>query len=229
MDTIITFLEQYWGYTVCGGISLGTIITTIIVLIKTVLKDKHKDTLLDDAVNHANSLCDELNKHNENYEKEREELKNFITTQQLEFSNIIVNVQDSANRKINALQAALTKKQNDLITQQKGIAAKEEYFAQVQATTFQAISYLVLASKLPTEDKVVLQEKFNKLATHDASKYKQISVDNFTANFTDITDIKFSNLPDHLDDSDSSIDASVSIQNTIEETKSLLDKYTKEG
>lgn len=225
MDNIITFLEQYWGYTLFGGISLGTIVSTTIVLIKTVLKDKHKDTLIDNAVSHANNLCDELNKRNENYEKEREELRDFIATQQTEFSNVLLSVQEYANKKINTLQESLTRKQNELITQQNEMVAKEQYFEQVQATTFQAISYLVLASKLPTDDKIVLQEKFNKLSKAPIGEYKQL-VTNDTSAYTDTINVNFSNLPEHTA---IETNADTVVQDTIKETQSLLDKYTKEG
>ena len=33
METIINFLEQYWGYTLFGGVSLGTMITFVITQI----------------------------------------------------------------------------------------------------------------------------------------------------------------------------------------------------
>jgi hypothetical protein len=227
MDTIITFLEQYWGYTIFGGVSLGTIITTIIVLIKTVLKDKHKDTLIDDALAHANRLCDELNSRNENYEKEKEELHNFIATQQTELSNIVVKVQESANKKINALEDALTKKQNELIIQQNNMVEKEKYFEQVQATTFQAISYLVLASKLPTEDKLVLQDKFNSLAKTHAGEYKQLLTNTLAETFTDTTNIEVSNIP--VNNTIVSSEPDILVQESIKETQSLLDKYMKEG
>ena len=37
MNDIINFLEQYWGYTIFGGVTLGAVITNIIVIIKTII------------------------------------------------------------------------------------------------------------------------------------------------------------------------------------------------
>ena len=43
MEEIINFLEQYWGYTLFGGASLGTMVTFVITQIKSLIKDKNKN------------------------------------------------------------------------------------------------------------------------------------------------------------------------------------------
>lgn len=101
-------------------------------------------------------------------------------------------------------------------TQQKEIAEKEEYFEKVLAATFQAISYLVIASKLPTEDKIALQEKFTSILNTKASEYKETLKDELQA-LKDETEAKI--IPDMTE----------TITNTVSEAKSLLDKYMKEG
>jgi len=112
MDTIIQFLEKYWGYTLVGGMSLGTLVTFAWVQIKVLLGDKKKGFLVESL----------MSKLDEQIEK----------NQSLETTNV-----------------ALVK--------------QSESFQEVQAVTFKAISYLVLASKLPIEEKLALQEDFSKL------------------------------------------------------------------
>ena len=116
METIINFFEQYWGVTIFGSITVGTLITFIVVQAKSIISNKFKGTQLDTATIKLDQLCNELN----NKSKENEHLQNKMNEQ-------------------------------------------SQYFEQVQAATFQAISYLVVASKLPTEDKLALQEKFTNL------------------------------------------------------------------
>ena len=54
-------------------------------------------------------------------------------------------------------------KNKNLETTNVTLVKQSESFQEVQAVTFKAISYLVLASKLPTEEKLALQEDFSKL------------------------------------------------------------------
>ena len=180
MEQIISFLEEYWGYTLVGGISFGTIITFIITQIKVLIKDKNKNKAVDTIVSTADNLVAELNAREERRNAEIKQLSETVTTQQAE------------------------------------IKAKEEYLEKVLSTTFQAISYLVIASKLPTEDKIILQEKFTTLLQNKATEYKEVLTDEVTAIKTEVEQ---KIVPD----------ASATITETIEETKSLLDKYTKEN
>lgn len=176
MDTIIEFLEQYWGVSLFGGVSLGTIITFTVTQIKIILKEKSKSKNLDCALELATNLCTELDNRNKDNE--------------LKLANM----------------AAENKKM------QNEIAEREAYFEKVQAATFQAISYLVIASKLPTEDKIALQEKFSNLTKTKVSEYKEVVEKH-------VNDVEEGIIPDMKE----------TINDTVEETKSLLDKYTKEG
>lgn len=112
MDAIIQFLEKYWGYTLVGGMSLGTLVTFSWVQIKVLLGNKKKGFLVESL----------MSKLDEQIEK---------------------------NKSLETTNVALVK--------------QSESFQEVQAVTFKAISYLVLASKLPTEEKLALQEDFSKL------------------------------------------------------------------
>lgn len=112
MDAIIQFLEKYWGYTLVGGMSLGTLVTFSWVQIKVLLGNKKKGFLVESL----------MSKLDEQIEKNKS----------LETTNV-------------------------------ALVNQSESFQEVQAVTFKAISYLVLASKLPTEEKLALQEDFSKL------------------------------------------------------------------
>ena len=173
MDAIINFLEQYWGYTLFGGISLGTIATFTITQVKLLLKDKVKNKNLEDSLNAVTKLCEELETRTKAKEEENTKL-------------------------------------------QVELKAKNEYFEKVQAATFQAISYLVIASKLPTEDKIALQEKFTALVKNKAVEYTETISDEVNALKNEITETI---IPDAI----------TTVEDTVAETKSLLDRYTQEG
>lgn len=168
METIINFFEQYWGATLFGSVSIGTLATFIVVQIKDIISNKAKGTHLESAVNKVDELCTELNKR----EEENKQLQNQLTEQQ-------------------------------------------QYFEQVQAATFQAISYLVVASKLPTEDKVALQSKFTNLVQTKKAEYKELIKDEVDSIKTKVNE---QILPD----------AKESVETTVNEAKSLLDKYMAE-
>lgn len=116
MEAIIAWLEANWGVTLFGTVSLGTVITTVIILVKNYIVSKLQGTKLDGILTKFNEVTKELE----------------------------------------ASRAHSNELQNQLVV-------KEEYNSKVQAATFKAISYIVAASKLPTEEKIVLQQDFAKL------------------------------------------------------------------
>lgn len=69
MNDIINFLEQYWGYTIFGGVTLGAVITNIIVTIKIILTNKIKNKQSTEVINSANALQGIIDKQREDYEK----------------------------------------------------------------------------------------------------------------------------------------------------------------
>lgn len=180
MDNIINFLEQYWGVTLFGGVSIGTLVTFTVTQIKVILKEKVKSKNLDNAINTVDQLCAELDKRTKEAEARNEQLVKEI------------------NNKTNE------------------IAEKEAYFEKVQAATFQAISYLIIASKLPTEDKIAIQEKFTQIMSTKVTEYTTIVKDEVQALRNEVTE---KIIPD----------AKETVEEAINETKSLLDKYTHEG
>lgn len=176
METIINFLEQYWGYTLFGGVSLGAIVTFTITQIKVILKEKLKSKELGEAIETIKNLYTELDRRTN------------------ESNNTVKQLNDD-KRKMN-----------------EELVAKNEYFEKVQAATFQAISYLVIASKLPTEDKIALQSKFSDLVKNKTVEYTNVLKEDL------VEAVKDNIIPDAVD----------TVKQSVEETKSLLDKYTKE-
>lgn len=113
MEQIITFLEQYWGLTIFGGLSLGTIATFVFVQIKSLIGARNKNVIIDTLM---------------------------------------------------AKMEALIVSNNALQEEHSIVVARNEYLERVQATTFKAISYLTMSSKLPVEDKLIIQTDINKLS-----------------------------------------------------------------
>jgi hypothetical protein len=116
MEQVIQFLEEYWGVSIAGGVTVGTLVTFIVVQIKAILQS------------------------------------NLLRTQSTsQLSNSAQLVKDIAQK-----YSALEKRHQEL-------EAKDRYLEQVNLATFKALSYIVIASKLPIEDKLSLQEEFTKL------------------------------------------------------------------
>lgn len=160
MDKIIGFLENYWGYTLVGTVTLGTVIANIGTLLKMYFQNKRKNKE-HDAV---------IDKHNAIAEKYK----------------------------------ALEVKYNEQVQ-------RNEYMNRVIATVFKAISYITMASKLPTEDKIALQEDFTKLGkavkANIASKVKENTgavIESVIETVDDVVDI---------------------VKDTVSQTDGLLTKY----
>jgi len=119
MEQIIQFLEEYWGVSIAGGITFGTIITFIVVQIKTLLMNSLRNTQIGDVLFQANQVVN--------------------TFQQLE-------------------------------QRHKALETEVKYTEQVNLATFKAIAYIVMASKLPIEEKLAIQKEFEKLIKPTASE-----------------------------------------------------------
>ena len=88
MEQLINFMEQYWGVTVVGGITVGTIFTFIIVQVRFMLKDKKKNVIITTLLTAAENVIgvnhqDELEKqkliaHNEYMQKSQALLFKYI-------------------------------------------------------------------------------------------------------------------------------------------------------
>lgn len=187
MQTIIDFLEQYWGVTVVGGVTIGTLVTFIIMQVKSLLEGKSLKSGYSTALNIITDITERLNI----VEAERKILEQ-------ERLNLI-----SANNETENKHRAELK-------------ARGDYYAKVQATTFQAISYLVLASKLPNEDKIALQKEFLELGKATIEEVKTTAVDVVKEVIND-TSIEEDVVPE----------VKTIVDDTVTKTQTLLDKYTK--
>lgn len=116
MEQVIQFLEEYWGVSIAGGVTVGTLLTFIVVQVRSILQ--------------FNAL----------------RLQN--TNQASNSSQLVKDIA----QKYNALEA-----------RHQALEAKDHYLEQVNVATFKALSYIVIASKLPMEDKLALQAEFTKL------------------------------------------------------------------
>lgn len=101
IDQIIDFLEQYWGYSIVGGVTVGTIITFIITQIKSLVSSSTFKRLTNNVVgslkeqyNEAIKLLDVL--------KEKEAEKSALYDELMK----VRNEQQKANEYYNQVQAA---------------------------------------------------------------------------------------------------------------------------
>jgi hypothetical protein len=114
MEQIIQFLEEYWGVSVAGGLTVGTLVTFIVVQVKSIILNNAKNAEVTQAIKTFNQL---------------------------------------------------TEKYNQLEQRYIALEEKHQYLEQVNLATFKALSFIVVASKLPSEDKIALQTEFAKLTT----------------------------------------------------------------
>jgi uncharacterized protein YueI len=122
MEGLINFLEENWGVTIVGGITVGSLIMFSISAIKMFLRDKIRNREVNAVVSDVLTKAE----------------------------NAVISVTDRYNK---------TEKEN------RRLRAENEYLQRVVTSTFKAISYLTMASKLPTEEKIVLQSEFTALLT----------------------------------------------------------------
>jgi hypothetical protein len=117
MEQVIQFLEEYWGVSIAGGVTVGTLVTFIVVQVKAILQSNLLRTQSNTQLTNSTELVKEI-----------------------------------------------AAKYSSLEQRHKELEAKDRYLEQVNVATFKALSYIVIASKLPIEDKIALQEEFSKLS-----------------------------------------------------------------
>lgn len=167
MEAILNFFEQYWGYTLFGGVTVGSLVAFAIAafkLISTVVKQK-KEAKEKDA----------------------------------EHQSVVKTLVAQINEQ-KALYGEAIKKQ----------IQDAQYTAKVQAVTFEALSYLIMASKLSTEDKLTLTQKFSTLTNttpEDVENAYEVANEKVQEKVKEAEDIK--NV----------------VVATVDKAKSLLDKY----
>jgi citrate synthase len=132
------FFEQYWGYTLIGGVTLGTLITNVVVFIKLLITNKLKNTESDDVLTKASELQDKLAEKDKQYAESLAKMEQHQT----EYFKELERKQKEYNNKLSI---------NELKSQQ------------VQAVLFTAVSYLIMGSKLEEPVKLDILKKMNNL------------------------------------------------------------------
>lgn len=162
MEGLINFLEENWGVTIVGGVTVGSLIMFSISAIKMFLRDKIKSREVNAVVSDVLTKAE----------------------------NAVISVTDRYNK---------TEKEN------RRLRDENEYLQRVVASTFKAISYLTMASKLPTEEKIVLQSEFTALMTPLKEQTVKDSVEEAVEETKqDVTEV---------------------VKEVVEKAGSLLDKY----
>ena len=184
MENIINFIQTYWGYTLFGSVTLGTLITFTIVLIKTILSNKGKDLSIIQLQKLVSTMKTEM-------EKKTEENNNLISNLQ--------QYQISSNK-------------------------KDEYMHQIVSTMFKSISFLVMASKLPSEDKEALEQDLQNLKLTSTEEFK-VKLTQYDEHLTDAIKTGEDQIVEDVVKDVVVPDAIDTVQNTIEKTQTLFDKY----
>lgn len=161
MEGLIKFLEENWGVTIVGGVTIGSLIMFGISAIKMFLRDKIKNR-------EVNAIVSDVLTRTE---------------------NAVMSITDRYNK---------TEKEN------QRLHAENEYLQRVVASTFKAISYLTMASKLPTEEKIVLQSEFTALMTPLKDRVEEAVVEVVEETKQDVTEV---------------------VKDVVEKAGNILDKY----
>lgn len=161
MEGLIKFLEENWGVTIVGGVTIGSLIMFGISAIKMFLRDKIKNR-------EVNAIVSDVLTRTE---------------------NAVMSITDRYNK---------TEKEN------QRLHAENEYLQRVVTSTFKAISYLTMASKLPTEEKIVLQSEFTALMTPLKDRVEEAVVEVVEETKQDVTEV---------------------VKDVVEKAGNILDKY----
>jgi hypothetical protein len=172
MEAIMNFLEAYWGYSLIGGVTIGTVVSGIYLNLKSLGVIKAGDT---------------------------------------KTGKIVEQFEDKLN--------IITEKYSQSEEDKQALILENDYLKKVIATTFKAVSYITLASKLPPDDKLALEADFTRLG--DEAKATSLAVAKLTGTqFLDAAKtITKQNTESVLD----------IVATAVTQGKSILDKYTAKG
>lgn len=200
MDAIMNFLEQYWGYTIFGGITFGTLLTTAIALIKMALSNKLKNTQMSTLSTTVNTLLEKL------------------ANKDIEYGTLIEQMKSETNE-----HYVRMKQQQEQFNKQ--LESSNSYSQKVQAVTFTALSYIIMASKLPDDTKLSLIAKFNTLLSEGSACVEELteaveSLNNQLNEWQSDLEVQSSSAP-------VAIEPITNPQEEVAQTvKSLFDKYS---
>lgn len=141
MKNLIEFFEQYWGYTIAGGLTLGALVTNIVAFVKTIITNKVNNTQCSTVIETANELQSKLTEKDEQYE-------NALKKYEL--------AQEEYNKE-------LERKQQEYMNELKTVEGRTQ---QITAVLFTAISYIIMGSKLDDETKLSVLNQMNGLLAY---------------------------------------------------------------
>ena len=133
--------------------------------------------------------------------KLRNNKQDALITDNKELRNELVTRDDARTAEYN-------KTQEDYKQLLQQYANNQEYFEKVISVLFKSISYLILASKLPNEDKIAIMQQFESVSKQKIKEY--------TDKIEPI--IKEEIIPDVKE----------IVEQSVEQAKTLLDKYMQE-
>ena len=167
MEQIMQFLEQYWGYTLFGSVTVGVLVTDIILIAKLIVQVLRANKKNDDNQIQLTAVLKAFAEQSEVLKQVRTELAKVIEE----------------------------KSQQSLL------------FNRVQAVTFKSISFLIMASKLPNEDKEAIMKDINSITNAVTTKQvAQITADEVVPEVTEESN-------------------EVEVVEAVEKAQTLLDKY----
>lgn len=205
MSSIMNFLEQYWGYTIFGTITFGTLITTVVALIKMILSNKLKNNQMSTLGTTVNTLLEKL------------------ANKDVEHSALIEQMKTETNEHYEAM-----KKQQEQFNKQ--LESSNSYSQKVQAVTFTALSYIIMASKLPDDTKLSLIAKFNLLLSEGATCINDLTeaVEDLGNQLTSWqTDLEAQSVVTDNEPTLNPVAPVLNVQEEVSQTvKTLFDKYS---
>lgn len=163
MEELFKFFEQYWGYTIIGGFTIGALITNIIAIIKVVITNKIKNTQCDSVINTANTLQEKLEKKDEAYDLALQNLK-------------------TAHEQYRKEQE---RREQEFKHQIETVEGRTQ---QIVSVLFTSVSYIIMGSKLDDETKLSVLNKMNALlntntpegAVNSVKEIMSESISNYT-------------------------------------------------
>lgn len=184
MEPILQFFEQYWGYTLFGGVTVGTLVVFIITAVKFIVSNVNLKDGNESLKTNINNLLGKLSEQSAQLEATKKQLQETVIAK----------------------------------------AKQNEYFNKVQSTTFEALSYLLMASKLPAEDKASMMKKFNEL-TNTTEEQVVLASTNAEVKITNAVS-QVNTVMNNIEDTKEKAQTAVAeIASSVEKAQSLLDKY----
>lgn len=157
MKELIEFFEQYWGYTLAGGLTLGALVTNIVAFVKSIIATKINNTQCSSVIEKADELQSKLVEKDEQYETA---LKKYELAQ------------EEYNKE-------LERKQQEYMQELKTVEGRTQ---QITSVLFTAVSYIIMGSKLDDETKLSVLNQMNGLLSYKEKEQTQEDVQDMLNN-----------------------------------------------